>query len=270
MRLLLASGDHALARGVAECLAVDEVVTLGTSDPAGGAEDTAASWGGVTGVDLGGLTEPGAFAVVDRLAPRAVVLVPDWTRDGTDQIRGCWWLARAADLAGATTVLVSCAEVFDAADPRPRDEFAVASPQTPVGERAFAAEQVVQRSASTAVVVRVGPTDVGDRAFGRMLVGSGGGAPASDDAVVTPVAAAELGRVLRALTAGRRPGIFHVAGDGVTVADAAARLGIGRPPGGFRSVPPPLASVLCPMLDIAPPAAWPDTRPASDTAAVTR
>ena len=237
MRLLLASGDTALAEGMTGAFADDRVAHRD---------------------DLATLGEPAAFAAVDAVVPTAVVVAPDWTRDTMNEVRGCWWFAGAAAAAGVPTVLVSTAEVFDAADRRPRDEFAVPDPSTAAGRRAFAAEQIVQRTTARAVIVRVGPTDVGACRLERLLGGTGVvGESRGAAAAVTPVAAEDLGRVVRALAVGRRPGIFHVAGDDVTLADAADRLGVPAPPGGYGSAPPPLATVLCAMLAIPAPAAWP-------------
>lgn len=232
--MLLAGGDGAVAGGLRTAFADDTVIAAGQA-----------------------LTEPAAFAAVEAAVPDVVAVVPDWSLTGMAAVQEVWWLARAADAADAPLVLLSTAEVLDP-DPRqgPRDEFAPARPVTGAGQRAFAAETLVARTTRNGVVVRTGPLDVGAGALGD-LVATPGGVQGGGGAVVTPVALVDVAPIVRHLAAGRRPGVYHVAGPQMTLAESARRLGVPAPAFGSRPVPAPLATLLGSFLDIRMPAAWP-------------
>lgn len=235
MDVLLASGDRDAAEAMRRAFPADAV----------------------TAVELASLTEPAAFDAVARLRPRALVCVPDFGRADLAEVQGCWWLARAGDQAGLAVVVVSTAEVFDGGDRRPRTEFDRPGPTSPRGWSALAAEQVLAESTSLGVVVRTGPLDVGARSIERLLAEPagvvGGGA-----AQVTAVAATDVGVLVRELAVGRRPGVFHAAGEPVSLADLSARLGVAVPTLGSVVPPPPLEAAKPPMVGATPVSAWPE------------
>ena len=221
MRLLLGSGDREVADALAPAFAEDRMTT----------------------VELGAMSEPDAFTTVDSTAPDAVLVVPDWVRADTDELRGCWWLARAADLARTPVVLQSTAEVFDPSDRRPRSEFDRPAPATAAGRLADAAEQLLQWTTRRLVIARTGPLDRGSRSlatFADAADGVIGGA----DAMISPMAVGALGPSLRALMAGRRYGIWHLVAGTSTLGDAARRHGWAPPRHGDKVAPPPLTSVM--------------------------
>ena len=235
MRVLLASGDRPVADAIAAAFSADVVSPLA----------------------LGSLTEPTAFTAVDELSPGAVVCVPSWSRDDLDEVRGCWWLARASDLAGTTLVVVSTAEVFDGGVRRPRTEFDRPEPTGPAGRAAAAVEQLVADSTRRAVIVRAGPLDVGQRSVEQLLAdpdGVAGGAAT----LVTPVAATGVGLLVRELAVGGRWGVFHAAGVARSLGELAARLGVAAPAAGRRVAPPPLEAPKTRMVGASAVAAWPE------------
>ena len=221
----------------------------------------------VTNVDLRHSTEPSAFATVDRVAPAAVVLVPEWRDDRTRgeedaDLGGCWWWARAAALAEIPVGLVSTAAVFGVAAPESLvaaagwSEFDRPDPCTSAGRAAHAAEQLLRRTGGEDIVVRTGPLDVGATGLPSLLTrpeGVIGGA----EVVVTPLSVAALGIALRRLLVGRRRGTFHVVGDALPLRTCAERLGLPQPKGGDIPAPPALASRMRALVDLGDPAPWP-------------
>lgn len=233
MKLLLAIGDAAVAEAMRPAFAADQI----------------------SSVQLASLSEPAAFAALADVRPRAVVCVPRWDRADLDEVRGCWWLGRASALAEIPLVLVSTADIFDGADRRARTEFDRPDPIGPRGRAAAAVEQVLADSSRLGVVVRAGPLDVGSCAVARLL-GDPAGVVGGGRTCVTPVAAADVGVLVREVAVGGRAGVFHAAGDAVSLAALAEGLGIAPPRVGSTVAPPPLAAVKPPMVGATPIAAW--------------
>lgn len=240
MRVLVASGDRDVADGLLPAFADDQIES----------------------VDLAGLCEPAAFATVDRYRPAAVVLTPDWARAGAsemDEVRGCWWLARAADLAGVPVTLLSTAAVFDGSDRRPRSEFDAPAPNSAAGRLAHAAEQLLERTTTNLVVVRVGPLDVGALSLARLL-GARGGILGGGGAEITPARIADVGPALRALSVGGRFGVWHLAGRRVSVATCAEALELPVPTPGGTPMPVPLVGQMTAMCGASLAIGWPEER----------
>jgi hypothetical protein len=202
-----------------------------------------------------GVSESSAFELVHEEAPDAVVMVPNWLRTGDEEVAGCWWFSRAGHLAKIPVVLLSTAAVFNSVDRTPRSEFDQPAPTDVHGKRAYEAEVLLQRTTRRAVIVRTGPTDDGSL---RDLLAAAvvGGA----DATVTPLSHSEVGRLLRELTVARRYGVWHLAGEQVSLRECARRLGVPPPTEGASPVPPPLQARLLTWCDQQRPQTWPSAR----------
>lgn len=221
MNVLLASGDGELADELSASFNEDRVVS----------------------VELAGLSEPDAFQRTADIEPDAVILVPDWTGDEADQLRGSWWLARAADTAHVPVIVVSTAAVFDTRERRARTEFDVAEPDTAAGRSARAVEQLIERTTRRCVIVRVGPLDVGTRTL-HSLIAARDGVVGGGSLQTTPVRVRDVGPVLRHLAVGRRYGVWHVGAGALSIADCARALGLVEPPTGDARVPVPLETQM--------------------------
>ena len=221
MQVLLGSGDGELADALSDSFVDDHVVR----------------------VQLGGLGEPDAFQRVVDVDPDAVILAPDWAGDETDQLRGSWWLARAADMARVPVTVVSTAAVFDTRDRRARTEFDAAEPDTAAGRSARAVEQLVERTTRRCVIVRVGPMDVGTRTLSS-LIAAPEGVVGGGSMQTTPVRVQDVGPVVRQLAIGRRYGIWHVGAGAVSIVDCARGLGLAEPRPGDARVPVPLETQM--------------------------
>ena len=206
--------------------------------------------------DLAVLTEPAAFQWVHDVRPDAVVIVPDWTRTDNEELRGCWWLARAADLARTPLLLLSTAAVFAHEDRTPRTEFDTPAPTEPVGRYARAAELLVERTAHASVIVRTGPLDVGMASLPRLLASAGGVAGGAGQ-LISPVSSNDIAPLLRELAVGRRFGTWHLAGEALSLAECASRLGLPAPDVGGAPVPTPLRGHMMALSGGAPLDAWP-------------
>jgi dTDP-4-dehydrorhamnose reductase len=209
MRVLITGAGGQLGTDLQAAFAADDVTAL-TRD------------------DLDVTHEPSVVAAVRDTAPELIVHAAAYAKVDAceDAVQhawqanalGAWWVARAADLAGAGLVFLSTDYVFDGLLGRPYTEFDPVAPRSVYGRTKEAGEQLVRRACGAHYIVRTSWVHGAAGAnFARTMLRVGrerGALSVVDDQTGSPTFTFDLAPALRRLAVTGRHGTYHLTNSG--------------------------------------------------------
>jgi dTDP-4-dehydrorhamnose reductase len=209
MRVLITGAGGQLGSDLRAAFADHDVVALGHDD-------------------LDVTHEPSVMAAVGAAAPQVVVHAAAYTAVDACEDRphhawqvnalGAWWVARAAQLAGAAMVYPSTDYVFDGMLGRPYTEFDPVSPASVYGRSKEAGEQLVRRACDAHYIVRTSWVHgrVGAN-FAKTMLRLGrqqATLRVVDDQTGSPTFTFDLAPAMRRLAVSGRHGTYHLTNAG--------------------------------------------------------